>query len=169
MNRVLLTIAVLCASATGCDHYDSTPSNKPMDAAADRPADVTSQSDKAPPGDTADAATGDASSALEDRGRYLVNGILACGGRVERKARVELGAKQIEGVVVDHIVEQPQPDQPRGHRGAGGDCCRGHQDRKGNDQRHQVIRAPTDSEEGRVAVKVRPQQSRERGQSEKAC
>jgi hypothetical protein len=73
MKRVLLTIALLCASAPACDDDTKTPTNKPTDAATDRPADTTAdvtadmtgQSETAPPADTGDAPGSDASTALD--------------------------------------------------------------------------------------------------------
>jgi mono/diheme cytochrome c family protein len=92
MKRALLTIALLCTAAA-CD--DDTGGNKPTDAATDRPADMAGQSDTAPPADTGDAPAGDASTALEDRGRYLVTGVLGCGGCHTSR---EPGAKALAGV-----------------------------------------------------------------------
>jgi mono/diheme cytochrome c family protein len=99
MKRALLTIAFLCATASACDDDTLDPGNKPKDAATDRPADTTAdmtgQSETAPPADTGDGPGGDASTALEDRGRYLVNGVLGCGGCHTSR---EPGAKPLAGV-----------------------------------------------------------------------
>jgi mono/diheme cytochrome c family protein len=96
MKRVLLTIALLCAAAPACDDDDDAAAgNKPTDAATDMAVDKN-QSDTGTSVDAGDAAGGDAgSAALEERGRYLVNGVLGCGGCHTSR---EAGAKPFAGV-----------------------------------------------------------------------
>jgi mono/diheme cytochrome c family protein len=96
MKKVLLTIALLCAAAPACDdNDDAAPGGKSMDAAVDMAVDK-GQPETAPSADAGDASGGDASgTALEDRGRYLVNGVLGCGGCHTSR---DTGAKPLAGV-----------------------------------------------------------------------